>query len=342
MYQSIKELPSQVTSALSDDDALAWMNKYNESLGGLDDPSEADVLAARRNAWYSVKDSPSSFSFCAKATVEAVDKQGELVDLQSVKDLMDDYIAHAGPMSWDHSNYFVGTVWGWDDIDTADGPGIAVWGNLYKGDDPVYSATRKAFASGANKLSVAGDAPKEDRTCDSEHGCYVRRKMRQLMEIAITPHPVNRYATLIWKNDTALAKSEGSSTPMAELTLKDVMIHRSEEDCPIMLMRNALRKSGVDAHARPQGVFIPGVDADRCGELSKAVKMKMVPVEGGVLIPSPEKVLEAEFKRSFRRGEIDEDGMLINGLVPENRFKELYTLGLIRKEKRGYRFTNSL
>ncbi len=342
MYQSIRELPSQVTSALSDDDAKAWMDKYNESLEGVGSPTEEDVLAARRNAWYSVKDSPSSYSFCAKATVEAVDKQGELVDLQSVKDLMDDYISHAGPMSWDHSNYIVGTVWGWEDIDTENGPGIAVWGNLFKGDDPVYKATRKAFASGANKLSVAGDAPKEDRTCDSEHGCYVRRKMRQLMEIAITPHPVNRYATLLWKNDASLAKSEGMGAPMAELALCDMMIHRSEEDCPIMLMRNALRKSGIEAHARTQGVFIPGVNADRCRVLSRTVGLRMVPVEGGALIPSPEKVLETEFRKSFRRGEIDESGVLVNGLVSEDRFKELYALGLIEKSEKGYRFANSL
>lgn len=337
MYQSIKELPSQVISSLNDDDALAWMNKYNESLGGNDDPSEKDVLAARRNAWYSVKDSPSSYSFCAKATVEAVDKQKEIVDLKSVRDLMDDYISHAGPMSWDHSNYIIGTVWGWDDIETDEGPGIAVWGNLFKGEGPVYSIARDAFAKGANKLSVAGDATKEDRTCDSDHGCYVRRKMRQLMEIAVTPHPVNKYATLVWKNDKALAKSESGIT----LSMNDMMIHRSEDSCPIMRLRNALRKSGVDAHARPDGVFIPYKgDVDR---LAEKVGLRMRPVEGGAMLESPEKVLEEEFKRSFDNGEMIYDGRFVRGAVSEERFKELWNLGLLEPDgEGGVRFTNSI
>lgn len=340
MYQNIKELPTQVMSALSDEDARAWMDKYNESIGGIEDPSESDVLAARRNAWYSVKDSPSSYSFCAKATVEAVDKQRELVDLDSVKDLMDDYIAHSGPMSWDHSNYIIGTVWGWEPIETENGPGISVWGNLFKGDEPVYKTARKAFSKGANKLSVAGDASKEDRTCDSDHGCYVRRKMRQLMEIAVTPHPVNKYATLIWQNDAALAKSEQSiGEPAAVLDLKEVMLHRSEEDCPIMLMRNRLRKSGIDAHARKEGVFIPGLSAEDCASIAEA-GYRAEPCEGGVLIPSPEKVLEAEFKKSYRYGEITRDGEVL--WMPESRFKDLYTLGMIEARDDGFWFASSI
>lgn len=328
-------------SALNDADARAWMEKYNESIEGIDDPTESDVLAARRNAWYSVKDSPSSYSFCAKATVEAVDKDKELVDLDSVKGLMDDYIAHSGPMSWDHSNYIIGTVWGWEPIETENGPGISVWGNLFRGDEPVYKTARKAFAKGANKLSVAGDASREDRTCDSDHGCYVRRKMRQLMEIAVTPHPINKYATLIWQNENALAKSEERiGEPAAVLNMKEVMLHRSEEDCPIMLMRNRLRKAGIDAHARPDGVFIPGLDADDCRHLEKSAGFRITPCEGGVLIPSPEKVLEAEFKKSYKYGEITRDGEVL--WMPEQRFKDLYTLGMIEACDDGFRFTNSI
>lgn len=341
MYQNVSEIPSQVTASLNSDDARAWMNKYNESLGGLDDPSEQDVLAARRNAWYSVKDSPSSYSFCAKATVEAMDNQREIVDLQSVKSLMDDYIAHAGPMSFDHSNYIVGTVWGWEPIDTEEGPGIAVWGNLFRGDGPVYDGVRKAFARGANKLSIAGDAPR-DRTCDSEHGCYIRRKMRQLMEIAITPHPVNKYATLIWKNESALSKSDSDEAgPVLALDLGDVMIHRSEDDCPIMRMRNALRKSGVDAHARMNGVFIPGVSASECDALAKAAGMRMEPVDGGILVPSFDRVLEDEFKKSFSRGEIFADGHLTPAVTRE-RFDDLWNLGLLTKDGNGFRFANTI
>lgn len=340
MYQNIKELPTQVTSALSDSDARTWMNKYNESIDGIEDPTENDVLAARRNAWYSVKDSPSSFSFCAKATVEAVDKDKELVDLDSVKELMDDYIAHSGPMSWDHSNYIIGTVWGWEPIETEDGPGISVWGNLFKGDEPVYKTVRKAFAKGANKLSVAGDASKEDRTCDSDHGCYVRRKMRQLMEIAVTPHPVNKYATLIWQNEEAMNKSERKNAePAAVLDMKDMMIHRSEEDCPIMLMRNRLRKAGIDAHARPEGVFIP-CDADEGIAMCKSAGLRAEACEGGVMIPSPEKVLENEFKKSYKYGEITRDGEVL--WMPESRFKDLYSLGIIERTEDGFGFVNNI
>ena len=105
MYSSIMELPSQVTASLDDKDSEAWMKAYNEAIG--EDPSLEDVMAARRTAWYSVREAPSSYSFCAKASVEAIDKQKELITLDSIIKGMDDYIKHGGPMSWDHTSYTI-------------------------------------------------------------------------------------------------------------------------------------------------------------------------------------------------------------------------------------------
>lgn len=336
MYQTINELPTQVTASLSDSDARVWMREYNDAIRDVDEPTAADTMAARRKAWYAVKDAPSSYSFCAKATVEAVDKDKELVDLESVKKNMDSYIEHFGPLSWDHTSYFVGTVWGWDDIDTKDGPGIKVWGNLFKGDEPVYKTVRKMFAKGANSLSVSGEATKGEFQCDEKRGCYMRRVMKQLMEIAVTPHPVNQYSTLLWRNST-LKKSDSGP----RLVVTEIEVHRSEDECPIMRLKKAMIACGADAHARVDGVFIP-LPQDRVDEnIAKARSLglygyywhDMKTDSDGIFIREPDALLEEEFRKSYSRGEITADGCLVKG-VSEERFKELWRKGLLTEDFR--------
>ena len=336
MYSSIMELPSQVTASLDDKDSEAWMKAYNEAIG--EDPSLEDVMAARRTAWYSVREAPSSYSFCAKASVEAIDKQKELITLDSIIKGMDDYIRHGGPMSWDHTSYTIGTVWGWDKIDTPHGAGVQVWGNLYGGDQYIYDLTRKRFGSGATKLSVSGPATKVP-TCDMDHGCYVKREMEQLMEIALTPHPVNDYATLVWSSN-ALGDVKKSESPM--LSVYDISIHRSEDACPVMRLKKALCDIGADAHARKGGVFIPSSDPSVVikGASSAGLAAREYTDDRlgrGAFIESFGDRLEQEFKYSIVNNECDEDGILYKS-IPEDRFKDLCRSNLIIQRFGGWGF----
>lgn len=339
MYSNIMELPSQVTASLADDDATEWMARYNECIRSVEDPTEDDVLAARRSAWYHVRDRPSSYSFCARATVEAVDKQKELITLKSIRDNMRDYVLHGGPMSWDHSSYIIGTVWGWDDVDTPHGPGIEVWGNLYGGDQYIYDQTRKRFGKGATKLSVSGPATKVP-TCDMDHGCYVRREMEQLMEIALTPHPVNEYATLTWSSD---ALGDVRKSADAWLSVFDVEIHRSEDQCPILQLRKSLREIGADAHARDGGVFIPMTDTADSIRRARDAGLYATPCKDGrlgdgIMIAEPNALLEREFKYSVAKGESGPDGTLLLHMVGRDRFTDLYNKGLLVRDGGRYAF----
>lgn len=336
MYQNIGELPTQVTISLDHEDAKRWMDKYNDAVKDLDDPSEKDLMAARRKAWWSVRERPSSYSFCAKATIEAVDKDKELVDLDSVKKHMDSYIEHFGPLSWDHSSYIVGTVWGWDEIDTKDGPGIQVWGNLFKGDEPVYKTVRNAFSKGANSLSISGEATKGEFQCDSDKGCYMRRTVKQLMEIAVTPHPINQYSTLVWKNSSLSKSARGIA-----LAVCDIEVHRSEDECPIMRLKKAFRAVGADAHARSNGVFIPMPEAKVDANIAKARDMGLYAYcwydsklgTEGMFVREPDALLETEFKKAYRDGLVDADGALTKS-VDEKRFKDLWRKGLLTDDGR--------
>ena len=323
---------------MDEKDAQAWMEAYNKCISSYDDPSMDDILSARRKAWYSVKDNPSSYSFCAKATVEAVDKQNELITLKSIRKNMGDYILHGGPMSWDHSSYIIGTIWGWDDIDTPNGPGIQAWGNLYGGDQYIYDQTRKRFGKGATKLSVSGPATKVP-TCDTDHGCYVKREMEQLMEIALTPHPVNEYATLVWSSDALgdVRKSESAAT----LSVYNIEIHRSEDSCPIMRLKKSLCEIGADAHARNGGVFIPMSDTAKAIVRARDVGLYARPYTDdklgyGIMVAEPDALLEQEFKYSMSKGESDANGMFVN--MCESRFKDLCNKGLVERRDGGYGF----
>ena len=85
MYNSIYELPSQVLASLDEKDATKWMEVYNS----LNPKTEKEVKNAKKEAWKACKDLPSSFSFKIKASVDAIDKDREIIDLDSIKKHMD-------------------------------------------------------------------------------------------------------------------------------------------------------------------------------------------------------------------------------------------------------------
>lgn len=328
--------PSQVLSSLNDEDARKWVDAFNKALTKKD-PSKADVMAARRHAWFSVKDLPSSFSFCIKASVEEVDKQHELITVDSIKKHMDDFLAYGGNINSDHGNYNVGCIWGWDPITIKGKPAVQVWGNLFGG-DMVYDTMRKAFINGVNSLSIAGEATPGKFTCD-ENGCYTRRDMRQILEMSLTKRPVNTSATMVWYNDSAkVTKSEAASD--FRLDVEEYTIHKSETECPILSLRKSLREAGFDAHARKEGCFIPSKD---CESLYKSARkagvscMKCVDVKTlsmGVFVPTKEYTIKSEFKSLYSKGYVDTQGRIAKS-IPKDEFKRLWDAELIDSDEYG-------
>lgn len=327
--------PSQVLSSLNDEDAQAWVDEFNKAVP-KDKPTMNDVMAARRHAWFAVKDKPSSFSFCIKASVEEIDKQKELITVDSIKKHMDSFLEYGGNINADHGNYNVGCVWGWDPVTVKGKPGVQIWGNLFGG-DMVYDKVRKAFINGMNSVSIAGEATPGKFTCDDK-GCYTRRDMTQIMEMSLTKRPVNTSATMVWYNDSAkVTKSEASSLRM---DVDEYTIHKSETECPILALRKSLRKAGFDAHAREGGCFIPGdellyASARRAG-ITCTRYADLGTGRAGVFVPTREYEIRKAFGELYESKMMDAHGRL-NKSIPKSTFVDLWNRGLIEESDDGFR-----
>ena len=323
MYASILELPTEVQASLDPDDQRIWMDAYNAQ-----DPQDPEsVRAARRNAWHACEKLPSSFSFRITATVEAIDKAREVIDVTSLKKHMDSYIDFGGNVQLDHGNYQVGTVWDWAPIEKDGLQGVEVWGNLYGG-DVIYDKTRKAFLKGMNSMSVAGESKKGRFQCDRQ-GCYVRRAVEQLLEISICKTPANRYATMNWYNEAAGGFTKSADDSL-NLFVQEYTIHRDYTTCPILGLRRRLAQAGFACHAREDGVL---VDMD----WDSFVKSVPYMVEGGVygewvgsgvLCNTKESMLEKAYRRCLENDWIDMDGHIMKSM-PSEEFRELMRHGLV-------------
>ena len=253
MYQSIWELPTPVLNSLNEKDATTWMTTYNS----VNPKSKNEIVEAKKKAWRSVENAPSSFSFKIIASTDTIDKAREIIDLESIKKHMDSFIEYGGNIQNDHHNYTVGTIWDWEPCKVKDDrgnevDGILTYGNIYGG-DYVYDKIRQSFVRGMNSLSVAGEALPGRYQCD-EKGCYTRRKVQQLMEISLCVEPMNKYCTLVdYNKDAEFAKSES----VMSLKIQEYTIHKDASSCPVMSLKKSLTAIGYDAHAREDGVHIP-------------------------------------------------------------------------------------
>ena len=340
MYQSIWELPTPVLNSLNEEDATKWLTTYNEC-----DPKNKDEIAeAKKKAWRSVEDAPSSFSFKIIASTDTIDKAREVIDLESIKKHMDSFIEYGGNIQNDHHNYTVGTIWDWEPCKVKDDrgnevDGILTYGNIYGG-DYVYDKIRQSFVRGMNSLSVAGEALPGRYQCD-EKGCYTRRKVQQLMEISLCVEPMNKYCTLVDYNKGA---EFAKSTSAMNLVVKEYTIHRDQSACPLMSLKKSLQSIGYDdVHAKEDGVHIPMSREEFEATLPIMHKNGLVAryYKGEAIIHRRDDLLEKAFKRSIASGYCEPDGA-ITKRMPKHVFSEYYENGLIGEDGLGgYGFKKS-
>ena len=89
-------------------------------------------------------------------------------------------------------------------------------------------------------------------------------------------------------------------------------VHRDESWCPILKLRRALRESGIDAHAREDGVFIPmtsSMFAKSIGDMRQS-GLCVEWTDGGALVKDRDAMLESVFKEGFAKGVVDADGVV--------------------------------
>lgn len=307
-YANNYDLPTQVKQALLSDDAQTlWRESYNRCNPQNDD----EAFDAWQKAWWACRDHPSSFSFHAIASVEDFDKDNEIIDIDTLHRSMNRYFKSGAPLQYNHSNYQVGLAWKCEPF-TKDGmKGLTIWGNLFGGDDGIYDKVRGMFVKGVNSLSVAGESGSKTYVCN-EHACGFKRSVSELLEISICKTPANKHAVLISYNDKAANTFAKSADTDTILKFSQLEVHRDESWCPILKLRKSLRESGIDAHAREDGVFIP-MDSTTFSKSVPVMRQAGLCVEwtdGGALVKDQDSVLEGLFKEGFAKGSVDADGVV--------------------------------
>lgn len=330
MYQTIYELPSQVRSSLDEADQKVFMEAYNSKAP----ETEKEVREALKHAWKSCKNLPSSFSFNIIASVDDVDRDGEVIDIESVKDHMDAFIDYGGALQKDHSSYQLGLIWDWNPTKYEGMDAVEVWGNLFGG-DLVYDQSRKAFVDGMNNLSIAGEASKGRFQCDMR-GCYVKRDVKQLLEISLCVKPANKHCVLKWYNEDA--KFTKSISDDVHMDVKQYEIHRSYDFCPTQALCKSLRACGIDAHATYDGVSV---------EMSKERFDSLVPMwksldmvsrydDGKAILWNRDMTLEKTFKDGYTKGYLDEHGV-VTSHITKSQFRDMYDAGILETFNGRYR-----
>lgn len=331
MYGSIYELPSQVTSSLDDVDAKVWMDTYNN----LKPISKSEIKKAKRAAWHACKNLPSSFSFKIKASMDMIDKDREIIDLDSIKKHLDSYIDYGGNVQWEHGDYNVGTVWDWEPIKKDGVDGVEVWGNLFGGDH-VYDRMRKSFIDGKNSMSVAGEADKGKYQCD-EKGCYVRKGVKQLLEISLCAVPANKGCTLSWYNkDAKLTKSAKEDI---NLKVDEYIIHKSYYECPILSLQKSLKDIGYkDAHATYAGVKIKMSNSEFAKAYPYMEKHNLHAIRLGdsVYLNDKNYLIEKSYKLGLDCGFINPDGTLLPNIT-KSQFSDLVERDVLEEENGVFR-----
>lgn len=310
MYSSIYDLPSQVRNSLDSDDQKVWMDKYNSY-----DPQNAEeAYSAYRKAWRACTELPSSFSFCIKASLDKIDKDREIIDLESLKKNIDDYIMRNGNVQWEHGNYNVGCVYDWAPINVDGINGIEVYGNLYGG-SLVYDNMRKAFIKGYNSMSVAGEADGGKYQCD-ERGCYIRRSVRQLLEISLCKVPANKGCTLNWYHEGKVAKSASEDDDI-DLIVESYVIHKSYSECPFLKLKKALKDIGYDAHATVVGVTVPMSESEFEETLpyAKSCNLSAIWSNGQALFNDRDYLIELSYKDGLEQGYLSPEGRVLSSIT---------------------------
>ena len=140
-------------------------------------------------------------------SVEVVDREGEIVDIDDLKRALVKYFDRGAPLLFAHSNKPVGRILSWEErVHPETGRrGIYVIAKIFRNysiDDVVWELIKEGRITG---FSIGGQAEKHVATSE-DGGEAVIRKNLELMEVSLVDRPANPYAVIDEVN--VLAKGE--------------------------------------------------------------------------------------------------------------------------------------
>ena len=214
-YDSNSQLPEAVQNSLSESDQTKWRKVFNSALS---DTCDNDDTCAAKVAWSRMK--KMARWFAGWASVETVDKQGDLIEMAGFEKHIEAFFKMGSPIMDKHSNRKVGAYIDHEFKKKNGKPGLYVAGVIYRGyriqdevwdkisgDPPEYPA----LSIGADPMENKKDCPKGSLTC------FNRITDLETFEISPVDSPANPEATIeevnhVAKSDITLITKGDSMT----------------------------------------------------------------------------------------------------------------------------------
>ena len=216
-YDSNSQLPEAVQNSLSESDQTKWRKVFNSALS---DTCDNDDTCAAKVAWSQMK--KKARWFAGWASVETVDKQGDLIEMAGFEKHIEAFFKMGSPIMDKHSNRKVGAYIDHEFKKKNGKPGLYVAGVIYRGyriqdevwdkisgDPPEYPA----LSIGADPMENKKDCPKGSLTC------FNRITDLETFEISPVDSPANPEATIeevnhVAKSDiTLITKGDSMTEP---------------------------------------------------------------------------------------------------------------------------------
>ena len=210
-YTALEEIPFNIRRCYDEEDLTVWMTKYNEfytkiKAGEIEVPDYCsnDAMYARELAFDACKYLPSSRFVEASSTVEVLDRQNEIADIDSYYDASKEFIEFGGIGIQQHSSKAISTIWkAYKGIDEATGqPAIFTCENYFRGKKLYDDAWYAVLNGGLSEKSIGSriDPSKTKTECD-EHGCYNRVYADQWFELSSVFRGANPRTYIVDKHE---------------------------------------------------------------------------------------------------------------------------------------------
>ena len=210
-YTALEEIPFNIRRCYDTEDLTVWRDKYNEfytkiKAGEIEVPDYCsnDAMYARELAFDACKYLPSSRFVEASSTVEVLDRQNEIADIESYYDGSSEFIDFGGIGIQQHSSKVISTIWkAYKGIDEATGqPAIFTCENYFRGKKLYDDAWYAVLNGGLSEKSIGSriDPAKTKTECD-ENGCHNRVYADQWFELSSVFRGANPRTYIVDKHE---------------------------------------------------------------------------------------------------------------------------------------------
>ncbi len=161
------------------------------------------------------------------ASVEVVDRQGEIVPIDTLKSAFMDYMSNGGIIMYMHQNKPVGKVLNWSVEDVNEVPGIRIIAELNKSGVLAEDTWNQIKLGGLTGFSIGGrKLEREQRFDKSGNSVEILRKI-DLNEISIVGEPANQMARI---EAVSLSKGEKNLSDSTNTILERTDIKEDETE----------------------------------------------------------------------------------------------------------------